>query len=372
MTRKSAKISHKHHTLVLSGLWNINGIDSKQLTKTIDGLSALPDSMIIDAHNIGALDTIGAWEIHKLSERLTQHGIKLDIKGLNKANKKLLNYIQRRSKTIIEVPKAKILNPIAQLGLASINYLQNFFNWFSFVGEVFINICQSIAHPSRIRWKYFFNIIEVNGYHALPIIGFLTFLIGIVLTYQIGLELRSYGANIFIIPLLGLAIFREFAPLITAIIVSGRSGSAFTAQLGIMKSNEEIDALRTLGHSPTVMLVLPRVFGLVIAMPLLTIWADIFGILGGMTMSSWLLDIGYHSFLTRFPAEVTFTTFMIGMIKAPVFAMIIATVGCFHGFRVTGSSESIGWETTKSVVLAIFLIIIADAFFSIVLGWLNI
>lgn len=372
MTQQSAKISHKDNTISLSGLWNINGIDSKRLTKAIDGLSALHDTTIVDAHNIKGLDTIGAWELHKLCERLEQHGIKLNITGLTKANQKLLKYIAQRSSDIAEVHLPKALNPIGQLGLASINYMQHFFKWFSFVGEVFINICQSILHPSRIRWKYFFNIIEVNGYHALPIIGFLSFLIGVVLTYQIGLELKSYGANIFIIPLLGMAVFREFAPLITAIIVSGRSGSAFTAQLGIMKSNEEVDALRTLGHSPTVMLVLPRIFGLVVAMPLLTIWADIFGILGGMTMSSWLLDIGYHSFLTRFPSEVSFTTFIIGMIKAPVFAIIIAIVGCFHGFKVTGSSESIGWETTKSVVLAIFLIIIADAFFSIVLGWLNI
>jgi len=226
--------------------------------------------------------------------------------------------------------------------------------------------------PSRFRWKYFLNNLEINGFRAIPIIAFLSFLIGVVLTYETGLQLRNYGANIYIITLLGTATFREFAPLMSAIIIAGRTGSAITAQLGLMKVNEEIDALRTMGHSPMELLVIPRVFGLIIALPLLIVCADIFGILGGMVMSKAVLSIGYSTFIERFPTNVTLTSFTIGMVKAPVFALIIAVVGSYEGFRVSGSSESIGLQTTKSVVLATFMIIIADATFAIVLSWLNI
>ncbi len=261
---------------------------------------------------------------------------------------------------------------LENIGKFSVIHLKNIRDWFAFIGQIGISSLTQLRHPSRIRWKYFFNVIDKNGFRALPIIGFLSFLIGVVLSYQIGVELQAYGANIFIIELIGISILREFGPLITAIIIAGRTGSAYTAQLGLMNVKEEIDALRTMGHSPIELLVLPRVFGLIVIMPLVIVWADIFGVLGGMFMSKHAFEITYTTFLHQFPEDVSLTSFMIGMGKAPVFAAIIATVGCFHGFGVRGSSESIGSQTTKSVVIAIFLIIIADAAFSIVFSWLNI
>ena len=186
-----------------------------------------------------------------------------------------------------------------------------------------------------------------------------------------GLQLETYGANIFIAYLSGMAIFREFAPLITAIIVAGRTSSAFTAQLGSMKINEEIDALLTMGLSPTELLVLPKVIGLLLVFPLLIFWADVFSILGAMLMSKSMLDVGYVDFLQRLKATVGLDQLMLGLYKAPAFAILIALVGCFQGFRVESTADSLGSQTTKSVVQALFLIIIADAIFSIAYSWLG-
>ena len=186
------------------------------------------------------------------------------------------------------------------------------------------------------------------------------------MSYQIGLQLSNYGASIYVVDLLGISVLREFGPLITAIIIAGRSGSAFAAQIGSMKIQEEIDALQTIGISPIRRLVVPRILGLIIVLPLLVVWADLFGLLGGMIMSKMTFDIPPATFLTRLVSHTYLTNYLIGLVKTPVFAALIATVGCFRGFAVTGSSVSVGRETTKSVVQSIFLIIVADALFSIV------
>jgi phospholipid/cholesterol/gamma-HCH transport system permease protein len=186
-----------------------------------------------------------------------------------------------------------------------------------------------------------------------------------------GLQLRNYGANIYIVDLLGLSVLREFGPLITAIMVAGRTGSAFTAQLGIMKINQEIDALDTMGVTPAELLILPRIAGLFITLPLLTLWSDIFGVVGGMVMSNNMLGITWYDFLQRFPHVIPLKTLIIGLGKAPVFALIISSIGCFQGVRVDGSASSVGLNTTRSVVLSIFFIIVADAAFSIIFSKLK-
>lgn len=186
-----------------------------------------------------------------------------------------------------------------------------------------------------------------------------------MLAYEIGLKLKSYGANIYIVDLLGLAIFREFAPLITAIIVAGRSGSAFTAQIGTMKIREEVDALRTMGIPPSEILVLPKIMGLFIALPLLSIWASLFALLGGMMMAQSMLQVTYIEFVRRLNYAIVMSDYYTGMIKTPVFALIIASIGCYQGMKVFGSAESVGTKTTKSVVQSIFFIIIVDAAFAV-------
>lgn len=209
------------------------------------------------------------------------------------------------------------------------------------------------------------------GFDALPIVGLLSFLLGIVVAYQGAGQLRQYGANIFVADLVGLSMLREFAPLITAIIIAGRSGSAYAAQIGTMSVSEEIDAMRTLGIAPLDLLVVPKVIALVIALPLLTAFADVLGVFGGMIMARAQLDVGFGEFLDRFVKAVSMTSYLIGICKAPVFAAIIAVVGCFHGFRTKGGADGVGRQTTRSVVQSIFLVIVADALFSVAFSALD-
>jgi phospholipid/cholesterol/gamma-HCH transport system permease protein len=234
-----------------------------------------------------------------------------------------------------------------------------------FVGEGAVALAANIAHPSRFRWRPVLYNLRSAGFDSLPIVGLLSFLLGIVVAYQGADQLRQYGANIFVADLVGLSMLREFAPLITAIIVAGRSGSAYAAQIGTMAVTEEIDAMRTIGIAPLDLLLLPKLIALVIALPLLTVFADVLGVYGGMIMARAQLGVGFGEFLDRFVKSVSMTSFLFGVGKAPVFAGIIVVVGCFQGFRTRGGADSVGRQTTRSVVQSIFLVVVADALFSV-------
>ncbi len=241
----------------------------------------------------------------------------------------------------------------------------------AFTGETALVFAGWLAHPARIRARVVLFNIRTAGLDALPIVGLLSFLLGVVVAYQGADQLRQYGANIFVADLVGLSMLREFAPLITAIIVAGRSGSAYAAQIGTMSVTEEIDAMRTIGIEPHELLVLPKILALVVALPLLTVFADAMGVLGGMVMAKTQLGVGFAEFFDRMALAVSVTSFLVGIGKAPVFAIIIAMVGCFQGFRTHGGADSVGRQTTRSVVQSIFLVIVADALFSIAFSVLD-
>ena len=240
-----------------------------------------------------------------------------------------------------------------------------------FIGEITHALACWLRHPSRIRLRVVLFNLRSAGFDALPIVGLLSFLLGVVVAYQGADQLRQYGANIFVADLVGLSMLREFAPLITAIIVAGRSGSAYAAQIGTMSVTEEIDAMRTLGIEPQELLVLPKILALVIALPLLTVFADGLGIFGGMLMAKTQLGVGFGEFLDRLVKAVSITSYLVGLGKAPVFAVIIVLVGCFQGFRTHGGADSVGRQTTRSVVQSIFLVIVADAVFSVAFSLLD-
>ena len=240
-----------------------------------------------------------------------------------------------------------------------------------FIGETSLAALGSLRHPGRIRWRPVTFNIRSAGFDALPIVGLLAFLLGVVVAYQGAGQLRTFGAAIFVADLVGLSMLREFAPLITAIIVAGRSGSAYAAQIGTMVVTEEMDALRTIGIAPQELLVLPKLLALVIALPLLTVFADVLGVLGGMLMAQARLGVGYGEFLDRLVKAVAVRDFLIGVLKAPVFAAIIVLVGCFQGFRTQGGADGVGQQTTRSVVWSIFLVIVVDAAFSVALSALD-
>jgi phospholipid/cholesterol/gamma-HCH transport system permease protein len=211
-----------------------------------------------------------------------------------------------------------------------------------------------------------------TGITAIPIVGLIAFLISVIVAYMSAQQLRSFGAEIFVVDLVTIGVLRELAVLLTSIIVAGRSGSAFAAELGSMKLNEEVDALYATGVNPFEALVLPRVLGLVIALPLLTVIADLIGLMGGALLCRFLLDMPLTQYVNRVNEAISPTTFWVGLIKAPVFAVLIATAGCYRGMQVRDSSRELGRLTTVAVVQAIFLVILADALFAVLFMELDI
>lgn len=325
----------------------------------------------VDGSGIHKMDTAGAWFLEKYEKQFKQQGINFHLENFPEKYTKLLSIVERKVQKEIIFPKAVPTSFLEFIGSYTYQQYVEIKDYLEFVGVLTADALRILLKPKHWRITSIATIIYRNGFQALPIIALLSLMIGIVLAYQLGLQLRTYGANIYIIDLIGLATLREFAPLLTAIMVAGRTGSSFTAQLGMMKINQEIDALNTLGVTPAELLLLPRIMGLVIALPLLTMWANIFGVLGAMIMANNMLDITYHDFIYRFPHVIPLKTLIIGLGKTPIFALIIASIGCFQGVQVQGSAESVGRNTTRSVVLAIFFIIVADAVFSIIFSKLK-
>lgn len=352
------------------GAWTVGGI--AQLEKQ---LAMLPGSvagdMVINASGLSALDTAGAWLLHRTIRAVEQQGLKVRIEGLQPEHKTLLQLVATHAGAT-ERPPRPSANLLASVGRQAWQQLLGFQGMLAFVGESTVVFLRILTHPRRIRWRTILHNLQTAGFEALPITGLLSFLMGVVIAYQGADQLQRFGANIFIADLVGLAMLRELSPLLTAIIVAGRSGSAYAAQIGTMKVTEEIDALRTIGVGPQELLVLPKILALMIALPLLTVYADAAGILGGMMMARSKLDVSFDAFLDRLGDAVSLSSFLTGVAKAPVFAAIIALVGCFQGFRASGSADSVGRQTTVSVVQSIFLVIVVDALFSVVFNWLHI
>ena len=357
--------------LALSGAWTARGISRKALR--LDTPSAANHSeMLIDGAGLEAFDTVGAWMLQKLVRRLRGEGATVQLRDLRPEFAKLLDVIEQQAADPTESPPAlPQQSRLESLGHSVVSAVEQSVALLSFVGECSVAMAASIAHPVRFRWRPILFNIRSAGFDALPIVGLLSFLLGIVVAYQGADQLRQYGANIFVADLVGLSMLREFAPLITAIIIAGRSGSAYAAQIGTMAVTEEIDAMRTLGIPPLDLLVLPKIIALLIALPLLTVFADVLGVTGGMIMAHAQLDVGYGEFLDRFVKAVSVTAYLIGICKAPVFAAIIAVVGCFQGFRTKGGADSVGRQTTRAVVQSTFLVIVADAVFSVAFSALD-
>lgn len=369
--KSNALYDMKSQQLTCQGEWNIASIP--YLEPELNKLS-LPKQkkLIINGKNISVMDTAGAWLISSFINKLKQESITVELQEFSKSHQALITIIEKREIDEEKIPKIHPLPWIARVGKKTYEQYIQLKEYCAFIGKITMESLRLFRHPTHhMRWNALAGTIEKTGFQALPIIALLSFMIGIVLAYQMGLQLKTYGANIYIVDLLGLATLREFGPLLTAIMVAGRTGSSFTAQLGIMKINQEIDALNTLGVTPAELLLIPRIIGLIIALPLLTMWADMFGIFGGMVMSNNMLDISWYDFLHRFQIQIPLKTLIIGLGKTPVFALIIATIGCHQGMQVEGSAESIGKNTTRSVVLGIFFIIVADAAFSVIFSKLK-
>lgn len=356
-----------------SGEWNL--ANARTLEKQISNMvNDPPAQVVIDISDVEFMDTAGAWLLQRTLIDLEQRGVKVSMQGIQHRFASLLEYTNfREPPAPIEPPPTNVVaGLIKKVGEETMALMDLAASFIAFLGQAVAALVTTLFRPRQFRLTSTVYHMEQTGLNAMPIVGLISFLIGIVLAYQGALQLRQFGAEVFTVDLIAVSILRELGIVLTAIVIAGRSASTYAAQIGAMKVNEEIDALKTLGLDPMHILILPRVIALMLTLPLLAFFADLMGLFGGAIMSWVVLDIGPDLFISRLNDAVSIWSFWTGLLKAPVFAMIIALIGCFEGLNVSGSAESVGQHTTRAVVEAIFLVIVIDALFSIFFGIIGI
>jgi phospholipid/cholesterol/gamma-HCH transport system permease protein len=316
---------------------------------------------VLDLGKLDGLDTCGALFLCELREK------HVEFSGVRKGHVELLELIGGLERKRLQKLRAhaRWQQFIVQIGKGADDFCRDVYAVVAFVARAVNAIAYTLVHPSRLRPASISRQILETGINALPIVGLMAVMIAVVIGYQGVAQLRPFGGEDYMINLVAVSVVREMGVLITAIMVAGRSGSAFTAEIGVMKAREEIDALEVMGLDRMELLVVPRLIGLVIALPLLTFFADVMGLFGGAISAHSLLQIEPPEYLDRVRAAIEDRDVFVGLVKAPIFAFFIGVVGCMHGLRVRGSAESVGRETTRAVVKGIFLVIIFDALFSV-------
>ncbi len=327
--------------------------------------------VVVDATRIDYCDGTGLGLLMDLHRHQRRAGGELEIKGLRTESQKLMDLFDPADfeKSHIEKPeKAKLTE---EVGRATFTVWQNIHTQISFLGELIVALIYAAGNPRRVRWKDAFLIAETAGVNALPIIALISFLIGLIMAFQAAIPMREFGAEIFVADLIALSILRELGPLMTAIIMAGRTSSAFAAELGTMKVNEEIDALTTMGLNPVRFLVVTRVIATLVMMPLLTIFSNLLGVIGGSVV---LLSLGYPliTYIDRIMSAASYVDLLGGLLKSLAFGLIVAGIGCLRGLKTTTGASAVGDSTTRAVVSAIILIVITDGVFSVVYFYIGI
>jgi phospholipid/cholesterol/gamma-HCH transport system permease protein len=346
------------------GRWTVATVGD--LNAAIRRLKPRGARVAVELDDLEALDTAGAAVLYHAMRRWRKAGVACEVVGGRENHLGLLRLVTANERDLAPLPPQRhpAVAMLERLGVGTMAVVDEARTFVSFLGLTLERAVRIAPTPWRFRWTAMIHHMEQSGLNAVPIIGLVSFLIGVVMAYQGAVQLRSFGAQIYTVDLLAVSILREFGVLLTAIIVAGRSGSAFTAEIGAMKFREEVDAMRVLGINPVDALVLPRLFALLLTLPVLAFFANIMALLGGGLLCWATLDISPQVFIDRLSITKPWHYYT-GLIKAPCFAAVIAMVGCHEGFQVTGRAESVGRMTTKSVVESIFLVIIIDAGFSI-------
>lgn len=360
--------------LALRGRWTV-----AEAAALGPGLAAVPAGagreLVLDAGGIEALDLTGAWLLRALEARLREAGARV---AWRPARPGPLDFIDRTLASDRTAPPSDDEQPslvsgaLRGVGLATVRAKESALDALGFLGIVTAGFGRAFSSLKRLRLPSVARHVYETGLTAVPIVSLIAFLIAVIVAYIGAQQLRKFGGEIFVVDLVTVSVLRELGVLLTAIIVAGRSGSAFAAEIGAMKLNEEVDALRAMGMDPYEVLVLPRVLGLVIALPALTVLADAMGLAGGALLSWYLIEIPLNQYLERVHGSIADFTFWVGIIKAPVFALLIATVGTLRGMQVRTSSRELGRLTTVAVVQSIFLVILADALFAVLFMELDI
>ena len=324
----------------------------------------------IDLGAVDRIDTVGAWTAWNLSQQLDAKVVSCSSEA-----ERLIAAISKAddNRTPVAAPRLPVLERVpAQIGETMIGLGHGGLQVLGFLGQMVQGLGILMRNPGRFRGKALVHQMELVGVNALGIVGLMSFLVGIVIAQQGAVQLRQFGAEIYTVNLVGRLTLRELGILMTAIMVAGRSGSAFSAQLGTMKLTEEVDAMRTIGVSPMEALVIPRILATMLMMPLLGVYSSALGIVGGAFLSSLTLGIPFLTFLARIQEVVPLHDVWVGLLKGPVFGLIVALAGCYQGMQVKANAEEVGTRTTSAVVMAIFMVIVLDAFFAIFftkIGW---
>jgi phospholipid/cholesterol/gamma-HCH transport system permease protein len=331
----------------------------------------------ISAARVEVLDLSGAWLLHEFIKQRQAAGVEVAFKGAPPDQLRLVDQTlkgeipvctqqhPRVPLSLLDEIELPALRSLTSLGRHAVLYGRDLVSDLAFLGRMTVTMLGAITSWKRLRPISIARHVYDTGITAIPIVSLIAFLISVIIAYMSAQQLRNFGATVFVVDLVTIGVLRELGVLLTSIIVAGRSGSAFAAELGSMKLNEEVDALYATGVDPFEALVLPRMLGLVIALPLLTIIADIVGLTGGALLCRFLLDMPLSQYVSRVQESITATTFWVGVIKAPIFALLIAMAGCYRGMQVRDSSRELGRLTTLAVVQAIFLVIFADAVFAV-------
>jgi phospholipid/cholesterol/gamma-HCH transport system permease protein len=329
-----------------------------------------PSSVTVNMEDVTSLDDFGALVLVELRQWVAENQGQFSMEKANERVGKMLSLLQvdavgRRS----ALSRKRGPNVFERLGEATFEFFTDLRFMLSFIGSICLAVVHVCIHPKSLRLDDTLSYMQRVGVDALPIVALISFLMGLIMAFMSAVQLEQFGANIYVASLVSLAMTRELGPIMTCIIVAGRSGSAFAAEIGTMKISEEIDALYTMGFDPTRFLVIPKLIASLIVVPFLTLFSDVFAILGGLLVGVGMLDLTVNSYMAQTIKTLTLFDVFLGFLKSAVFALLIAWIGCLRGFQVKGGAASVGQGTTSAVVSSIFLIILADSVFSVILRY---
>jgi phospholipid/cholesterol/gamma-HCH transport system permease protein len=355
----------------LQGLWRLSQIP-EAIAALRDAAPAQGPRCVLDGSRLDALDTAVAFVVLRRLAEVGYGAGAVRLRAMAERQTRLIALVNERMHAPAARPSPRRLGPVARIGAATLRVAAHLRAHAAFIGGLAVEVLSLVRAPRHFRYREATSQFESAALDAIPIASLVTFLIGVVFAYLLGVQAQHYGATIFVVDGVGLAICRELSPILVAVIVAGRSGAAFTAQIGSMKVQEETDAIRTLGLSPVQVLVVPRLVALIVGLPLLVFVGDVAGIAGGILVGAWQLEISPATFMTRLHAVLPLSAVVVGLGKAPVFGVFIATIACRMGMSVARDARSVGEHTTSTVVQSIVWVIVLDAVFAVGLQRLGI
>lgn len=362
-------------SLVLSLSGRLSLDDLGGLTRQMDAFLAgmRPERLAMDLGSLDHVDSGGALFLLYAEEQARSRSIPFDFLNMSPRVRSVLGLLDRGALAgpAQSVKAGDSSGLIEEVGAKSAAFLEDIARSLTFGGTLVWEIVSSILHPSSLRWKDIAAYAKKVGVDGLPILALISYLLGLIIAFMSSLQLKQFGANMYVASLVSIAMVRELGPIITAIVVAGRSGSAFAAEIGTMKVNEEVDALVTMGFNPVRFLAVPKIFAAIVVVPLLTFFSDLFAVLGGMTVAVAGLGLTFRTYIQQTSWAVEVFDIGASVAKSIVFAILIAGIGCQRGFQTRGGAEAVGNATTSAVVSGLFLIIVADSTFAIVLNYVR-